>query len=79
MVKKAGSLGLSVVLAAGFSLWINIKPAHAYIDVGSATLFFQILVAAAFGALFMLKAFWQRVVLQVSRFAALVKGTIKNS
>ena len=71
MVKRAGSLGLSVFLAAGFSLWINVKQAHAYIDVGSATIFFQILIASAFGALFMLKAFWRRILGRISRLIAM--------
>ena len=78
MVKRAGSLGLSVFLAAGFSLWVNAKQAHAYIDAGSATLFFQLFVAGAFGALFMLKAFWQRILGQISRFTAMVRGANKN-
>ena len=77
MVKRASSLGLSVLLAVGFSLWINAKQAHAYIDVGSATLFFQIFAAWVFGALFMLKAFWQRILGQISRLMAMVRG-IKN-
>ena len=79
MVKKAGSLGLSVLLIAGFSLWINIKQAHAYIDVGSATFFFQILVASAFGALFMLKAFWQRILGQIARLLTMIRSTKDNS
>jgi hypothetical protein len=79
MVKKTASLALSIFLAAGFSLGINIKQAHAYIDVGSATLYLYMFVATAFGALFMLKAFWQRILGRISRFAAIVRRTSKNS
>ena len=79
MVKRASSLGLSVLLAVGFSLWINAKQAHAYIDVGSATLFFQIFAASVFGALFMLKAFWQRILWHISRFIVMARGTKKTT
>ena len=79
MVKRAGSLGLSVFLAAGFAVWLNTKQAHAYIDVGSATFFLQILVASAFGALFTLKVFWQRILGRISRLVTMVRGTKKPS
>lgn len=70
---------MSVLLAAGFYLWINVKQAHAYIDVGSATFFFQIFVASALGALFMLKAFWQRILGQISRLIVMARGIRKTS
>lgn len=79
MVKKAGSVGLSVFLAAGFCLWINVKLAHAYIDVGSATFFFQMFVASAFAGLFMLKTFWQRILGRISRLIVMVRGHRKTS
>ena len=79
MMKRAGSLGLSVLFAAGFALWINAKQAHAYIDVGSATFFIQMLIASAFGALFTLKVFWQRILERISRFLTMVKGSKKTS
>ena len=78
MMKRASSLGLSVLLAAGFFLWINVKQAYAYIDVGAASFFFQILVASAFGALFTLKVFWQRILRQVSRLMTVARGNNKT-
>ena len=78
-MKKVASLGLSVLLVAGFSLWINVKQAHAYIDVGSATFFFQMLVASAFAGLFMLKAFWERIIGHISRLIVIVRGNKKTS
>ena len=79
MVKRAGSLGLSVLLAAGFSLWINVKQVDAYIDAGSATFFFQMFVASAFAGLFMLKTFWQRILGHISRLIVMVRGSRKTS
>ena len=79
MVKSAASLGLSVLLAAGFALWVNTKPAHAYIDVGSATFFIQILIASALGGLFTLKVFWHRLLGRISRLMSMVKGSKKIS
>jgi len=79
LVKRVGSLGLSVILAAGFSFWINAKLAHAYIYVGSITFFLQIFVASAFAALFMLKAFWQRILGHISRFIVMARGTKKTT
>lgn len=77
MVKRASSLVLSVVLAAGFSFWINVKQAHAYIDVGTATFFLQMLVATAFISLFMLKAFWKRILGHFSRLIVMARGIKK--
>ena len=79
IVKNVASLGLSVFLAAGFALWTNTKQAYAYIDVGSATFFIQILIASAFGGLFTLKVFWQRILGRVSRIISAAKGTRKSS
>ena len=70
-----GFLGLAASLAAGFFLWIDVKQAHAYIDVGTATFLFQILAALAIGALFTLKLFWQRIFKGVSRLMIRNKGT----
>ena len=67
MLAKAASLSLSIILAAGFWLTITLKQSYAYIDAGSGAFFLQILLASAFGGLFMLKVFWRKVVDQISR------------
>ena len=79
MVKRTGSLLLSAFLAAGFFLWIETKQAHAYIDIGSATFFLQMLVASAFASLFVLKAYWRRVTARLSRVMAIFRGTKEPS
>lgn len=79
MLTKAASLFLSIILAAGFSLAITLKQAHAYIEVGSMTFILQMLLASGFAALFMLKTFWRRVLDQISRFLATVRGTKAHS
>ncbi len=76
--KRPGSLFLLVFLASGFSLWVTSKQAHAYIDVGSATFFLQMLIASIFGGLFALKIFWRRAIGRVSRLLAMLKGTNEN-
>jgi hypothetical protein len=38
------------------------RPAHAYIDPGSASYVFQILAGALLGGVFLLRTYWTRVV-----------------
>lgn len=47
-------------LAAGFLLALA-APAHAYIDPGTGSYVFQIVIAAAVGAAFSIKLFWRRI------------------
>ena len=74
-MKKTGSLLLSISLLAGFFLMVSIKPAHAYIELGSVGFLFQMLIASAFGVLFTLKVYWRNFVGAISRLLAAVRGT----
>ncbi|HCM37833.1 MAG: hypothetical protein UV61_C0008G0092 [Candidatus Gottesmanbacteria bacterium GW2011_GWB1_43_11] len=38
------------------------KPAHAYLDPGSGSLFFQVLIAGLLSSLFMAKSLWKRLI-----------------
>ena len=74
MYRRLGSLLLSGFLMAGFILAVTTKVAHAYIDVGSASLMLQMLVATAIGSLFAIKVFWHRITGNISRFLSRVKS-----
>ena len=52
-------MGLSAGLIASFVLIVQLKPAHAYIDLGTGSFLLQMLLATAFASLFAFKAFWQ--------------------
>ena len=73
MLARAVSFLVMIVLAAGFSLAVTLKQAHAYIDLGSGAFFLQVLLASVFGSFFMLKMFWRRVFARVSKLLAMVK------
>ena len=66
---------LSVALIAGFFFTLSIKPAHAYIELGSVGLLFQMLIASAFGAVFTLKIYWRNIGSKISRVFARIKGS----
>jgi hypothetical protein len=74
MMKHTGSILLSVTLLSGFFFMVTIKNAHAYIDLASAGLMFQVAIASSFGALFGLKIYWRSVVGKLSRFIARIKS-----
>jgi len=75
MMKQTGSILLSVTLLSGFFFMVTIKNAHAYIDLASAGLMFQMAIATSFGALFGLKIYWRSVVGKLSQLIARIKGT----
>ena len=57
---NSGRISRIVVLAA--ILYVAFaREAHAYLDPGSVSLFFQALVAGALGAVFLLKRFWTQI------------------
>lgn len=41
------------------------RPAHAYIDPGTASYVFQVIAGAALGGVFLLRTYWSRVVTTV--------------
>jgi len=74
-LKQTASLLISIALLSGFLLMVSIKPAHAYIELGSVGFLFQMLIASAFGVLFTLKIYWRNFIGAVSRLLASIKGT----
>ncbi len=50
-----------IVISIFFALFLFPRAAYAYIDPGTGSLIFQMIVAAGVGALFFLKVFWHRV------------------
>ena len=42
--------------------------AHAYLDPGSGSYFFQLIVAGLFGAAFVIKLYWKKITSWLSRF-----------
>tara|TARA_B100001123_G_C15289064_1_gene1016774 strand:+ start:1974 stop:2252 length:279 start_codon:yes stop_codon:yes gene_type:complete len=72
-MKQTASLLLTVFLLGGFFFMLSIKPAHAYIELASVSFFLQMLVAGAFGLLFGLKMYWNKVTGYISRLFALIR------
>ena len=67
MLKRIGSLILSIVLITGFMLSVTTRHAHAYIDLGSGSFLIQILLGTFFASLFAIKVWWGRITGQISR------------
>ena len=61
MKRFVSETSLCALLAALASLFL-VREAHAYLDPGTGSYILQILIAGLFGALFMLKVFWGRIV-----------------
>jgi|GEM_PF-1154833 hypothetical protein len=57
---------LTLMLATALSLTV-IEPAHAYIDMGTGSLIFQMLVAGLVGAGFTIKMYWHALKERVNR------------
>lgn len=74
MFKRFASASISVILIAAASLLARTGEAHAYIDLGSASILLQALLAGLFASLFTLKIFWQRITGSVSRFFSKIKS-----
>ncbi len=50
-----------IFVIAAVSYVVFAREAHAYLDPGSVSLFFQALVAGALGAVFLVKRFWTQI------------------
>lgn len=50
---------LAVSAMLGFAL---AEPAHAYLDPGTGSFIFQLIIAGILGALFLFKAYWKKLV-----------------
>lgn len=44
------------------SLTFPLRKGHLYLDPGSGSFILQIIIAALFGTLFVIKAYWQRII-----------------
>ncbi len=70
---------LTLTLATALSLTV-IAPAHAYIDMGTGSLIFQMLVAGIVGAGFTIKMYWHALKQRVNRLLGRpVEDDILNS
>ena len=60
MRSPTSRVSLVLFLTALFSA-VPVASAHAYIDPGSGSYIFQLIVAGALGAAFAVKVFWRRI------------------
>ncbi len=60
LMSPAGRRSFTLLLL-GLSCFLWPQEAHAYLDPGSGSSFFQLLIAMLLGGLFMLKLSWQRI------------------
>lgn len=51
-----------LIALTSLALWLALSaPAHAYIDPGSGSYAFQVIIAGIMGAVFSIKLFWTRI------------------
>jgi hypothetical protein len=74
-MKFSRSLINSVVLA-GLLLLIFAHDAHAYIDPGTGSYIFQLIIAGLLGAAFLAKVFWRNITTFFSNLVA--KGRVEE-
>ena len=55
------TIGIPALFAAALLLSALCAPAHAYIDWGSWSYAYQLLIAGALGGLFALKVYWAKI------------------
>lgn len=55
-------LRTATVLALWWSAYMTTRPVYAYLDPGSGSFLFQLLIGAAVSALFLLKVYWKKIV-----------------
>ena len=73
-VPETSSCALWAVLAS----MLLVRKAHAYLDPGTGSYILQILIAGLFGALFMLKVFWGRIVGFFSKGSSESEATVQD-
>lgn len=79
MTHNAGSTLLAVLFFALLVFTLSARPAHAYIDIGTAGFAIQLLLAGFFGSLLTLTIFWKRFTRSLARFASRLTGAKKES
>ena len=52
---------LTIALLLNFSVFLIPEPAFAYLDPGTGSYIFQVLVATLIGGLFTIKMYWQKI------------------
>jgi hypothetical protein len=57
--RRTGMVWTGILLV--YLTMIAIPPAHAYIDPGSGSFLFQVLIGGLLGAAVVVKAFWRRI------------------
>jgi hypothetical protein len=73
-ISETSSCALLAVLAS----LLLVREAHAYLDPGTGSYILQILIAGLFGALFMLKVFWGRIVGFFSKGSPQSEATVQE-
>jgi hypothetical protein len=64
---RRGALLLFNLVVAG--LVLGVADAHAYVDPGSGSLFFQLLIAGLMAAAYTARLYWQKIKTFVRRFS----------
>jgi hypothetical protein len=73
-LSETSSCALLAVLAS----LVLAREAHAYLDPGTGSYILQIVIASLFGALFMLKVFWGRIVGFFSKGSSESEATVQE-
>jgi hypothetical protein len=68
----------SCILLAVLASLVLVREAHAYLDPGTGSYILQILIAGLFGALFMLKVFWGRIVGFLGKGSSKSEATVQE-
>lgn len=74
MPKKMCSHVVLVSSIAVFTLTVTVRPAYAYIDLGSGSYMIQMILASVFASLFGIKVFWHRLVAQANRLIVWIRS-----
>ncbi len=77
-LKRVVSATSSCALLAMLASLLLVREAHAYLDPGAGSYILQILIAGLFGALFMLKVFWGRIVGFFSKGSSESEATVQG-
>ena len=68
VVRGLTKKSIRVILLLSIFIFIGARSAHSYIDLGSGSYFFQVLIAALFGILFTLKGYWKKIKIFMTEF-----------
>lgn len=61
VVRNLTKKSIRVILLLSIFIFIGFRSAHSYIDLGSGSYFFQILIATLLGVLFTVKTYWKKM------------------